>query len=124
MPFEALSANASEIVPVGAMAVRWLLRIPCLRMRALIFSGSREANRGAARYFSASKRGKRPFSSASDRCGRIASVVRVVAKAEHQQRIRKTGETQADAPFRSGLLRLLGQRPDGRIEHIVQHAHG
>jgi len=29
MPLLALSAKASEIVPVGAIDSRWLLRIPC-----------------------------------------------------------------------------------------------
>ena len=49
MPFDALSANASEIVPVGAIESRWLLRMPCVRIACLISSGSRDANRGGAR---------------------------------------------------------------------------
>jgi hypothetical protein len=43
MPFEALSANARLIVPVGAIDSRWLLRMPCLRICALMSSGSRAA---------------------------------------------------------------------------------
>ena len=62
MPFEALSAKASEIVPVGAIDSRWLLRRPCLRMSCFSASGRREAKRGAARYCSASNSGNAPFS--------------------------------------------------------------
>ncbi len=65
MPLEALSANASEIVPVGAIESRWLLRMPCWRISFFSFSGRREAKRGAARYCSASNSGKAPFSCAS-----------------------------------------------------------
>ena len=49
MPLEALSAKASEIVPVGAIESRWLLRMPCLRISLFNRSGRREAKRGAAR---------------------------------------------------------------------------
>ena len=43
MPFEALSAKARLIVPVGAIESRWELRIPCLRIRAFTSSGRRAA---------------------------------------------------------------------------------
>ena len=43
MPLEALSAKASEIVPVGAMDSRCELRMPCLRILSLISWGRREA---------------------------------------------------------------------------------
>ena len=35
MPFEALSAKASEMVPVGAIDSRCELRSPCLRISVL-----------------------------------------------------------------------------------------
>jgi hypothetical protein len=62
MPFDALSAKASEMVPVGAIERVWLLRIPWARIAALTESGRREAKRGAARYCSASRSGNEPFS--------------------------------------------------------------
>ena len=43
MPFEALSAKARLIVPVGAIDSRWLLRSPCSRISARRSSGSRRA---------------------------------------------------------------------------------
>ena len=43
MPFEALSAKARLMVPVGAIESRWLLRMPFLRISALISSGRRAA---------------------------------------------------------------------------------
>ncbi len=65
MPFDALSAKAREIVPVGAIESRWLLRMPCARIAVLIASGSRDANRGAATYASTSSSGNAPFSLAT-----------------------------------------------------------
>ena len=62
MPFDALSANASEIVPVGAIDSRWLLRMPCARIASWIGSGRRDAKRGDDRYASVSRRGKAPLS--------------------------------------------------------------
>ena len=51
IPLDALSAKASDIVPVGAIASKWLLRMPCPgESRALMSSGKRDAKRGAARY--------------------------------------------------------------------------
>ena len=49
MPFDALSANASEMVPVGAIDRRWLLRTPCAAISFFNAAGRREAKRGAAR---------------------------------------------------------------------------
>jgi hypothetical protein len=43
MPLEALSAKASEMVPVGAIDSRCELRMPCLRICSLISAGRREA---------------------------------------------------------------------------------
>ena len=63
MPFEALSAKARLIVPVGAIESRWLLRMPPSRIAERISSGRRAAM-PEARYFSASKSGKAPFSPA------------------------------------------------------------
>ena len=64
MPFEALSAKARLIVPVGAIDSRWLLRRPCARISARISSGSRRAMPEASS-FSASNSGNAPFSRAS-----------------------------------------------------------
>ena len=138
MPFDALSANASEMVPVGAIDSRWLLRMPCARIAALIASGRRDAKRGAARYASASNSGNAPFSCAistdatyaasriasRDAGGHRASLVAVVAQAELDQRVAEAGEAQPDAALGHRLLRLLRQRPRGHVEHVVEHAHG
>ena len=43
MPLLALSAKASEMVPVGAMESRWELRMPCSRISAFSSAGRREA---------------------------------------------------------------------------------
>ena len=63
MPLLALSAKANEMVPVGAMLNKWLLRRPYWEMAALMASGRRDAN-SEAKYLSASNKGKRPFSRA------------------------------------------------------------
>ena len=138
MPFDALSANASEMVPVGAIDSRWLLRRPCWRIAFLISSGRRDANRGAdevrvdvesrertlvlrdlhrrqvrgvAHRFGDPRRHRTPF-------------VGVVAQVEHDQRVAEAGEAQADAPLVHRLLALLRQRPFGDVEHVVEHPHG
>jgi hypothetical protein len=49
MPLEALSAKARLTVPVGAIDSRWLLRMPCWRMAALMSSGRRLAKVPSAR---------------------------------------------------------------------------
>ena len=64
MPFEALSAKARLIVPVGAIDSRWLLRMPWARISARTSSGRRSAIPDA-RYLSASNSGNAPFSRAS-----------------------------------------------------------
>ena len=53
MPFEALSAKASEMVPVGAIDKRCELRRPCLRISFLTSVGRREAKLPPERYSSA-----------------------------------------------------------------------
>ena len=65
MPLEALSAKASEIVPVGAMESRCELRMPCLRILSFRSCGRREAKLPPERYRSALKSGKAPRSRAS-----------------------------------------------------------
>ena len=47
----------------------------------------------------------------------------VVADAEHHQRAAQAQEAQADAALGHGFAALLGQRPPGHLEHVVQHAH-
>ena len=137
MPFDALSAKASEIVPVGAIDSRWLLRMPCARIAALIVSGRREANRGAARYCSTSSSGNAPFSlrdlhrrrvrgvahRLGDARGHRAALGGVVAQVELDQRVAEAGEAQPDAALGHRLLLLLRQRPGGHLEHVVQHPH-
>ena len=48
----------------------------------------------------------------------------VVAQAEHHQRVAEAGEAEADAALVVRLGLLLRQRPDGDVEHVVEHAHG
>ena len=49
---------------------------------------------------------------------------RVVAQAQHDQRITEAGETETDAAFVGGFLLLLFQRPGSDVEHVVEHAGG
>ena len=65
MPFDALSANARLIVPVGAIERRCELRMPWLRIFCLISAGRREAKFPPERYRSALKSGNAPRSRAS-----------------------------------------------------------
>jgi tRNA modification GTPase len=65
MPFDALSANASEMVPVGAIESRCEFRMPWRAMSSRSGAGSVDAKRGAARYCAASNSGKAPSSRAS-----------------------------------------------------------
>ena len=44
MPLAALSAKASEIVPVGAIDSRWLLRMPCWRMASILRDDARRSS--------------------------------------------------------------------------------
>jgi hypothetical protein len=48
----------------------------------------------------------------------------VVAQAQHHQRVAQAGEAQADAALAARFFLLLRQRPDGGVQHVVQHAHG
>ncbi len=48
----------------------------------------------------------------------------VIAQAEHDQRVAQPGEAQPDAALGLRLGLLLRQRPDGDVEHVVEHAHG
>jgi hypothetical protein len=54
--------------------------------------------------------------------GQGAAFGAVIAQAQHRQRIAKSGETEADPAFVRGLLRLLGERPQRCIEHVVERA--
>src|SRR6185295_6669946 len=62
IPLEALSAKARLMVPVGAIDSRWELRMPCLRIACLMFSGNREAKLPPDRYRSLLNIGKAPRS--------------------------------------------------------------
>src|SRR3990172_3115700 len=53
IPFEALSAKARLMVPVGAIESRWEFLIPCFLIRVLISSGRRAAKLVPERYRSA-----------------------------------------------------------------------
>ncbi len=55
--------------------------------------------------------------------GGLARFVRVVAQAQHDQRVAQAGEAEADAALGGGFGLLLGQRPVGDVEHVVEHAH-
>src|SRR5882762_1304541 len=65
MPFEALSAKARLIVPVGAMESRWEFLIPDFLICSLIEAGRRAAKLEPDKYRSALKSGKAPRSFAS-----------------------------------------------------------
>src|SRR5688572_21893164 len=65
MPLEALSAKARLMVPVGAIAIRWELRMPCFRIASLIGCGRREAKLPPDRYRSALNIGNAQRSRAS-----------------------------------------------------------
>jgi hypothetical protein len=65
MPLLALSAKASEMVPVGAIDSRCELRRPFFRMASLISDGRRDAKLPPDRYMSALNSGKLPRSFAS-----------------------------------------------------------
>jgi hypothetical protein len=52
-----------------------------------------------------------------------AAIVRIVAQAQHHQRAAQAKEAQADAALGGALVGLLRQRPLGRIQRQVQHAH-
>jgi hypothetical protein len=62
MPFEALSAKARLIVPVGAIERRWEFRIPDFWIFSFSSAGSLEAKFPPDRYMSALKRGNAPRS--------------------------------------------------------------
>ena len=138
MPLDALSANASEIVPVGAIESRWLLRMPCARFA--VFSVVRQA-RGEARrreialcveqreralllrQLDRGRVGCVAHASRAMRAAMRARLFAVVTQAEHDQRVAQPGEAEADAALGHAPRRLLRQRPDGGVEHVVEHAH-
>src|SRR5215831_4346359 len=72
MPFEALSAKARLIVPVGAIDSRCELRIPFSRIRAFSSAGRRAANPVPERYMSALNSGNAPRSFARSAEARYA----------------------------------------------------
>jgi hypothetical protein len=51
-------------------------------------------------------------------------LLRVVALAQHDERVAQAGEAEADAALGHGFVVLLRQRPVGGFEHVVQHADG
>ena len=56
--------------------------------------------------------------------GHGAGRLGVVAQAQHHQRIAQPGEAQADTALGHRFGLLLRQRPDGDVEHVVEHADG
>jgi len=114
MPFEALSAKASEIVPVGAIESRWLLRI-------LLGVEQRE---GA---FFPGELDRRGVGLVAHRLGdpraQVARLVGVVAQSQHDERVAEPGEAESYAALGARLGLLLLQWPYGRVEHVVEHAH-
>ena len=137
MPFDALSANARLTVPVGAIDSRWLLRMPCAADRLLDVVGQARcegAGLQIARGVEQRKRAAllRQFHRRAirlvahqprDARGEVAAFLRVVAQAEHHERIAESGEADADAALRARLLVLLRQRPQRDVEHVVEKAH-
>jgi hypothetical protein len=56
--------------------------------------------------------------------GHVATFGAVVAQAQHDQGVAQTQEAQADAALGGRFNALLLQRPDGGVQHVVEHAHG
>jgi hypothetical protein len=123
MPFDALSAKARLMVPVGAIERRCELRIPCCLIFCLISAGVEERERAA-------------LARELDRCevGPIAHRLRdprrhrarfrgVVPQAQHDQRVAEPGVAEPDPALRHRLGVLLRQRPRRHLEHVVEHPH-
>src|ERR1700753_4307775 len=51
--------------------------------------------------------------------GKITTLLRVVANAQHDQGIAQARETHAYAPLCSRLISLFGKRPKRDVEHVV-----
>ena len=55
--------------------------------------------------------------------GHLATGFAVVLQVQQSQGVAQAGEAHADAALVGGFLLLLGQRPPGHVEHVVEHAH-
>ncbi len=53
----------------------------------------------------------------------LARGLRVVAQAQHDQRVAQAGEAESDTPLVACFLGLLGKRPHGGVEDVVEHAN-
>ena len=137
MPFDALSANARLTVPVGAMDSKWLLRMPSRRIAVLDVVGQARSECAVFQItFRVEERKRAAFARQFDRSAirfvahqprdahrEFAAFGRVVAHAQHHERIAETGEADADAPLGARLIVLLWQRPQRDVEHVVEKAH-
>ena len=136
IPFEALSAKASEMVPVGAMDSRCELRRPCLRISALTSLGRREAEVAAGQVkLGVEQREGAAFlaSSTEVQVGRVAHEFAdagshrtrfglVVAQAEHGQGVAGPVKPRPTRTLVGGFLLLAFERPVGGIQHVIEHA--
>ena len=137
MPFEALSAKARLMVPVGAIDSRCELRRPCLRICSLISCRQARGEVAAGEVeVGVEQREGAAFLGQFDR-GQVGAVAHVfgnlgrhgarlggvVAQAQHDQRVAQAGEAEADAALGLRFGVLLRQRPVGGVEHVVEHAH-
>ena len=136
MPPEALPAKASEIVPVGAIDSRCELRMPCaadlgldlvrqargaVRLRQELVGVEQREGAFLARILD--RRGiGRVAHRARDVGRQCARLLAVVAQAQHRQRVAEPGEAEPDAALVRRFLRLLGQRPQRGVEHVVERA--
>ncbi len=58
-----------------------------------------------------------------DFLGHGARLGRVVAQAQHRERIAQPRKAQADAPLCHRFLALLLERPGRHLEHVVEHSY-
>ena len=124
-------------MPVGAMDSRWLLRMPSLRIACLDVVGQARGERAGFQIALRIEQRKRAALArefhrrairlvahrARDARGEVAAFLRVVAQAEHHERIAQAREAQADAPLGLRLASCCWQRPERDVEHVVEQAH-
>ena len=136
MPFEALSAKARLMVPVGRSTAggccacrRRGSRRGCPRAAAARHPGS-EVLLGVEQREGALLAREADAGAVGDVAHRPRQVGRhrprlgaVVAQAEQDQRVAEPGEAEPDPALGGGLPRLLRQRPDRRGQHVVEHPH-
>ncbi len=121
MPFEALSAKARLMVPVGAMDKQVAVAKAIPGDLGADVVGQASCHAGVEEFVRIEEReaallaGQRHrgavggvAQAAGEAGGGVATLGAVVAQAHQDQRVAETGEAEADAPLGGGLRRLLG----------------